>query len=174
MEVDSQASRSTRRDRRHFEDGRAHTLPADKTMTWADNAIGGRRTVQGDGIRTSACGCRRSSLGHSAGSWSVHSVSIVTGLLERMVPPRSGAQTEVVRSCPVSGSMVAGSPYGACHCIELPFVFGDPAPWRQAPMLGGEMPDALVAEVQRAWSGFVHHGDPGWGRGTASAHRFTA
>ncbi|WP_109524986.1 carboxylesterase family protein [Nocardia aurea] len=68
----------------------------------------------------------------------------------------------------------AGSPYGACHCIELPFVFGDPAPWRQAPMLGGEMPAALVAEVQRAWIGFLHRGDPGWERWTASAHRFTA
>ncbi|WP_214322802.1 carboxylesterase family protein [Nonomuraea sediminis] len=68
----------------------------------------------------------------------------------------------------------AGSPYGACHCIELAFVFGDPAAWRQAPMLRGEMPPSLVAEVQRAWSLFVHGGDPGWERWPASAHHFVA
>lgn len=75
----------------------------------------------------------------------------------------------------------AGSPYGACHCIELPFVFGDPVPWRDAPMLEGQLPSALLDEVQRAWTGFARHGDPGWARAvrpgetrwSASAHRFT-
>ncbi|WP_433247446.1 carboxylesterase/lipase family protein [Streptosporangium sp. CA-135522] len=70
----------------------------------------------------------------------------------------------------------AGSPYGACHCIELPFVFGDPAAWRDAPMLGGEQPARLVAQVQRAWAGFVRRGDPGWPRyerGEPVVRRFT-
>ncbi|NUS16949.1 MAG: carboxylesterase family protein [Streptomyces sp.] len=70
-----------------------------------------------------------------------------------------------------------GSPLGACHCIELPFVFGvgeEPAgggdggresAWRAAPMLAGADPAdlrRLTAVVQRAWSDFVHTGSPGW------------
>jgi para-nitrobenzyl esterase len=56
----------------------------------------------------------------------------------------------------------AGSPFGACHCIELPFVFGNQPAWRDAPMLGGAVPSALVDFVQAAWISFVRDGDPGW------------
>ncbi|GAA3607833.1 carboxylesterase family protein [Nonomuraea rosea] len=58
-----------------------------------------------------------------------------------------------------------GSPFGACHCIELPFVFGNLHAWHAAPMLAGAEPaqlDRLVADVQRAWAAFVHDGSPGW------------
>ncbi|NJP43392.1 carboxylesterase/lipase family protein [Actinacidiphila epipremni] len=72
-----------------------------------------------------------------------------------------------------------GSPLGACHCIELPFVFGagGDAPgggegdaaregaWAAAPMLVGAAPEdlrRLTAEVQSAWASFVHTGTPGW------------
>ncbi|QFG22696.1 carboxylesterase family protein [Actinomadura sp. WMMB 499] len=65
----------------------------------------------------------------------------------------------------------AGGPFGACHCIELPFVLGTAAAWRDAPMLAGERPAALVDRTRRAWAGFVRDGDPGWARGTA--RRFT-
>ncbi|MFI6517972.1 carboxylesterase/lipase family protein [Spirillospora sp. NPDC050679] len=62
------------------------------------------------------------------------------------------------------------SPYGACHCIELPFVLGTPASWRRAPMLDGDPPAGLVGQVRRAWTGFVRQGDPGWTAGTT--HHF--
>jgi para-nitrobenzyl esterase len=65
----------------------------------------------------------------------------------------------------------ADSPYGACHCIELPFVLGDEAAWRHAPMLRGQRPPDLVDEVRDRWIGFARSGDPGWARGTS--HRFT-
>ncbi|HUR05375.1 MAG TPA: carboxylesterase family protein [Nonomuraea sp.] len=58
-----------------------------------------------------------------------------------------------------------GSPFGACHCIELPFVFGNLDAWRASPMLAGAEPaqlDRLVAHVQRAWTAFVHRSSPGW------------
>jgi para-nitrobenzyl esterase len=55
-----------------------------------------------------------------------------------------------------------GSPFGACHCIELPFVFGNLPAWRDAPMLDGAVPNALVDIVQTAWISFVRYGDPGW------------
>ncbi len=58
-----------------------------------------------------------------------------------------------------------GSPYGACHCIELPFVFGRLAAWRRAPMLAGADPAVLrrlADDVQTAWAAFVHEGSPGW------------
>jgi para-nitrobenzyl esterase len=58
-----------------------------------------------------------------------------------------------------------GGSFGACHCIELPFVFGDLDAWRASPMLAGA--DAadlrrLTEQVQRAWTGFVHTGSPDW------------
>lgn len=59
-----------------------------------------------------------------------------------------------------------GGPFGACHCIELPFLFGNSAAWRNAPMLAGRHPAGLTDRVGRAWSGFVRDGDPGWARGT--------
>lgn len=59
----------------------------------------------------------------------------------------------------------AGSPLRACHCIELPFVFGTLPAYHDAPMLAGAditTLTALVDVVQPAWISFVHHGDPGW------------
>jgi para-nitrobenzyl esterase len=56
-----------------------------------------------------------------------------------------------------------GSPLGACHCIELPFVFGTLPAWRAAPMLAGGAPPGLVRTTQAAWVSFARHGDPGGG-----------
>ena len=58
-----------------------------------------------------------------------------------------------------------GGSFGACHCVELPFVFGDLGAWRASPMLAGAGAAdlwRLVEEVQSAWAGFVHTGSPGW------------
>ncbi|HXL59982.1 MAG TPA: carboxylesterase/lipase family protein, partial [Mycobacterium sp.] len=50
------------------------------------------------------------------------------------------------------------APMGACHCIELPLLFGAPA-WADAPMLGGDHVDDRLAEtMRRNWSGFAHRG----------------
>jgi para-nitrobenzyl esterase len=51
-----------------------------------------------------------------------------------------------------------GSPFGACHCIDLPFVFGTLDAWREAPMLAGASRpelDRLVSEVQFRWLSFI-------------------
>jgi para-nitrobenzyl esterase len=55
-----------------------------------------------------------------------------------------------------------GSPFRACHCIELPFVFGTFAAWPDAGMLKGgdaaEM-DGLSAAMRAAWIAFARTGD---------------
>jgi para-nitrobenzyl esterase len=55
-----------------------------------------------------------------------------------------------------------GNPFRACHCIELPFVFGNFAQWPDAGMLKGgiaaEM-DALSANIRAAWAAFARTGD---------------
>ncbi|WP_433526695.1 carboxylesterase/lipase family protein [Nocardia pseudovaccinii] len=56
----------------------------------------------------------------------------------------------------------ATSPFGACHCLELPFLLGNAAAWAHAPMLMGERPQALVEDMRERWIGFIRHGDPGW------------
>ncbi|MDE2334637.1 MAG: carboxylesterase/lipase family protein [Rhodospirillales bacterium] len=51
----------------------------------------------------------------------------------------------------------SASPFRACHCIELPFVFGTFAAW-DAPMLRGGEPAAMMAlsaRMRRSWIGFV-------------------
>lgn len=54
------------------------------------------------------------------------------------------------------------SRFRACHCIELPFVFGSFAQWPGAGMLDGgdaaEM-DGLSATIRAAWCAFVRSGD---------------
>jgi para-nitrobenzyl esterase len=53
--------------------------------------------------------------------------------------------------------------FGACHTIDLPFVFGNEAAWRDAPMLGQtpwDRVDLLGRQVRRAWTRFARSGDP--------------
>lgn len=52
---------------------------------------------------------------------------------------------------------------GACHCIELPFVFGNLPCWEGAQMVAGANPtdfSLLSDKVQRAWVAFARHGSP--------------
>ncbi|WP_232836759.1 carboxylesterase family protein [Lentzea terrae] len=52
----------------------------------------------------------------------------------------------------------AGAPLGACHCVELPFLF-DPDGWKGAGMLAGQEPDpALARTVREIWAGFARNG----------------
>ena len=56
-----------------------------------------------------------------------------------------------------------GSRFRACHCIDLPFVFGTFDAWPDAAMLAGgnaAQMAALSAAVRRAWIAFVRDGDP--------------
>jgi len=51
-----------------------------------------------------------------------------------------------------------GSPLGACHCIELPFLMGTFDAWAQAPMLGANPRQALAElgpRMRRLWSDFA-------------------
>ncbi|MFD9704817.1 carboxylesterase family protein [Lentzea sp. NPDC059081] len=51
-----------------------------------------------------------------------------------------------------------GAPLGACHCMELPFVF-DPDAWLGAGMLAGQKPDPDLARTMRGlWAGFARNG----------------
>ncbi|MFD9207096.1 carboxylesterase/lipase family protein [Streptomyces sioyaensis] len=58
---------------------------------------------------------------------------------------------------------------GACHCVELPFVFDRtdlPALHGAHALLGPGLPDRgvadLAARTHAAWVAFATHGDPGW------------
>ncbi|AXB42150.1 carboxylesterase/lipase family protein [Amycolatopsis albispora] len=64
-------------------------------------------------------------------------------------------------------------PHGACHTVELPFVFErTDLPELRTPdgLLGPVVPDGLAAEMHGAWVRFVKTGDPGW----TGERRFTA
>jgi para-nitrobenzyl esterase len=59
----------------------------------------------------------------------------------------------------------AHSSLGACHCIELPLLFGSDADWADAPMLAGQpVNTALGAEMRRVWAAFAYNGVAGIGR----------
>ena len=54
------------------------------------------------------------------------------------------------------------SPFGACHCIELPFVFNTFDKW-QPPMIAGidqNEAKALARTIQKTWANFARNGDP--------------
>ncbi|NEW39546.1 carboxylesterase family protein [Nocardia cyriacigeorgica] len=59
------------------------------------------------------------------------------------------------------------NPFGACHCLELPLLFGDGNAWRDAAMVQPLARDdlrALGAPTRTRWATFVRTGDPGWAR----------
>jgi para-nitrobenzyl esterase len=51
---------------------------------------------------------------------------------------------------------------GACHYLEVPFVFDTLD--RNSPLLGGQAPQQLADAMHRAWVAFAARGDPGWPR----------
>ena len=53
---------------------------------------------------------------------------------------------------------------GACHALELAFVFDTLG--RAVPMVGEAAPQPLAEEMHRAWVGFGRGGDAGWPRWT--------
>ncbi len=58
-----------------------------------------------------------------------------------------------------------GMPFGACHCAELPFVFGTREAFAAAPMLGSldaAEGERLTEAMQGAWLDFVHGRDLPW------------
>jgi carboxylesterase type B len=60
-------------------------------------------------------------------------------------------------------SDAVGGRLGACHTIELPFVFNNFAAWTNAPMLGSSAPTELQRlgdSIQDAWLAFATSGDP--------------
>ncbi|MFE1176709.1 carboxylesterase/lipase family protein [Streptomyces sp. NPDC058773] len=65
-------------------------------------------------------------------------------------------------------STAFGGSLGACHCVELPFVFdrtGLPGLRGPQALLGdGELPPDLAPDMHRAWVRFATSGDPGWRR----------
>ncbi|RYE88772.1 MAG: carboxylesterase/lipase family protein [Hyphomicrobiales bacterium] len=54
-----------------------------------------------------------------------------------------------------------GGPLGACHAIEIPFVFDTLGPSSQ-PLLGEAPPQELARTMHRAWIDFAVTGHPGW------------
>ncbi len=51
---------------------------------------------------------------------------------------------------------------GACHALELPFVFDTLDDPGYAPVLGRRPPQPVADAVHRAWVAFAATGDPGW------------
>ncbi|SEK66828.1 carboxylesterase/lipase family protein [Nonomuraea pusilla] len=58
-----------------------------------------------------------------------------------------------------------GPSLGACHGVDVPFVFGAPSTRYAARLLGSPPPagfEELSGLVRAAWTGFAATGDPGW------------
>jgi len=59
----------------------------------------------------------------------------------------------------------ANNSFGACHCIELPYVFNTLSAFKNAPMCQGVTPEVaqhLMLEMQQSWIDFVRNKSPGW------------
>ncbi|MCD0485999.1 carboxylesterase/lipase family protein [Streptacidiphilus sp. ASG 303] len=57
---------------------------------------------------------------------------------------------------------VLGGRLGACHAVELPFVFDNLHDKAFAGLVGDEPPQQLADTVHAAWVSFAATGDPGW------------
>ncbi|BBX35227.1 putative carboxyesterase [Mycolicibacterium mageritense DSM 44476 = CIP 104973] len=60
------------------------------------------------------------------------------------------------------GSLHPANPFGACHCIELPLLFGDGEAWKNAPMVSpltaGEI-TTIGVRTREHWGQFVRTGE---------------
>jgi para-nitrobenzyl esterase len=63
---------------------------------------------------------------------------------------------------------VLGGTLGACHAVEIPFVFDTLHADGGDLLLGPEPPQNLADTVHRAWVAFISDGDPGWDRYTTA------
>jgi carboxylesterase 2/para-nitrobenzyl esterase len=54
-----------------------------------------------------------------------------------------------------------GGRLGACHSLEIPFVF-DTLGLGTTPLVGPKPPQSLADKMHAAWVGFAKTGDPGW------------
>ncbi|WP_040784008.1 carboxylesterase family protein [Nocardia pneumoniae] len=62
------------------------------------------------------------------------------------------------------GQLHPANPYGACHCIDLPLLYGSSSAWAASPMLAPLAPaeiNALGVRARRYWGEFVHTGQAG-------------
>jgi para-nitrobenzyl esterase len=67
-------------------------------------------------------------------------------------------------------SPAGGGLFGACHALEIPFVFDTldkGAAQMAGPLLGEAPPQTLADAMHKAWVAFATTGDPGWPRYTA-------
>jgi para-nitrobenzyl esterase len=53
---------------------------------------------------------------------------------------------------------------GACHALEIPFVFDTLNEDGNEPLGGGEQPQEIADAMHKAWVSFATGGDPGWRR----------
>ncbi|MEU3271190.1 carboxylesterase family protein [Saccharomonospora sp. NPDC006951] len=61
-------------------------------------------------------------------------------------------------------SPMYGGRLGACHFLEVPFVFDLAGSPLFQPITGPEPPQGLARSMHTAWVAFADHGDPGWPR----------
>ncbi len=54
--------------------------------------------------------------------------------------------------------------FGACHALEIPFVFDNLSAPGVDIFTGGTAPQDLATQMHAAWVGFAKSGDPGWAR----------
>ena len=147
--------------------------PLTAGVTWADAASAGHDVLVGSTADEAETFVRISPalhrlrglpvLGRVAGAGSALATRRVFGApAERFADDAAlaGARTFSYRfawRAPASG-------LGACHCIELPFLFGAREAWEGAPMLRGADWDAdvepLGAVMRAAWLRFVRTGNP--------------
>jgi para-nitrobenzyl esterase len=57
-----------------------------------------------------------------------------------------------------------GGRMGACHALEMPFVFDNLDQEENRPLAGDNPPQSLAGAMHKAWVAFATHGDPGWPR----------
>ena len=51
---------------------------------------------------------------------------------------------------------------GACHYLEVPFVFDNLSASGAELVTGPDPPEHLADQMHQAWISFARHGDPGW------------
>jgi para-nitrobenzyl esterase len=92
-------------------------------------------------------------------------VAVITGDAAMMRPVLALADTRAATGANTYAYRFewAGSEFGACHCVDLPFTFDTLDAWPDAPMLGRATPDDVrpaTTQLMTAIGSFVRDGRP--------------
>lgn len=148
-----------------LDEGHAWLAQDDKLMAERDTAVIGK-VAEAGGFARAAGDLPADRVGVAAKPWEVLSAMMTWAVFEKPARKVATGHTKHGGNAWLyrfDWKPMPDARFGACHCIELPFVFDNLEAWPPAAMMAGHDPRSfrrLALRMQSAWIAFARHGEP--------------